>query len=548
MGRKRPETGHTRIFFFDLEILDKGTHESSSSQANRSIFAGPGSWLSLCSEPGLRWITEKAGVTDFAISAQKLTAAWNRRWKFGNQGPHIYSNEPDTETAWKYTAAYFDHCVESVYGVAHRPEFEARLQAYLHQGASSLVDDVAWYALRNTVYAAGCRQLLLKDNSSSYGDAQAEAYKFFQNALSVHTDLIYRPSGLESVRALTAMTYYAEAAANEGFEYMMCANAVRLAQAKGLHRKPSKSLNLSEDEVMHRNWLWWAIFCVEKQISFRSGRPSAIDDDNISCEIPDHCPFGSMIDVSFFKHSISMGKTVHQIASRLCSVTAMRQSPLDFVRAANEIGEQIEAWRENIGADFQTPGRPVKADLLRPNLSPLHIIYLQSMYFSTIQSTYAIFAFPWVSSILGIEKDQSFQKELTIKASKVADAARNIILIAKALDLDAALPQWASFYFPMSGLTNLFVFILNFPSLPSAHADVALLDVAAGHFGHMEYLTSSERGLPFTREVANIARLMLQRIRNKPSTDIALPLLDDCGNEEPEVPIIPPVSNLVLFE
>lgn len=503
---------------------------------------GPGSWLSLCSEPGVSWVTERTGDVDFGKIAQRLTPAWNRRWKYSDQANPPGGQEPDAKTAWRYSTAYFEHCFESIFGVIHRPEFEARLHAHLQPGPPTPLNDVAWYALRNIVYAAGCRQLRLKGHtdSTSYVDAQAEAFRYFQNALSVHTDLIYDLSGLEAVRALTAMTFYAEAVANESFEYMMCANAVRLAQAKGLHRQPSRSLNLPETEITHRNWLFWAIFCLEKQISFRSGRPSAIDDDHISCEIPDHAPPGSMIDVEYFKHAISIGKIITQMSRRLCSVTAMRQTPDELVNAAEDIGAQVEAWHERIGVDvFQTPGRAITAcPLLRPNLRPLHIAYLQFVYYSAIEAAYAIFAFPWVASILGMEKNPSFQKQVALNTSKVADAARNIILIAKVTELDAALPQWASFYFPMSGLTNLFVYMLNSPTLPSAQADVALLDVAVGHFSHMEYLTSSERGLPFTRELANLARTTIAKWNRKSSSTIrslSMPPIADSGDGSGEI-------------
>lgn len=55
---------------------------------------------------------------------------------------------------------------------------------------------------------------------------------------------------------------------------MMCVSAVRLAQTKGLHRQPASSWNLPEDEMLHRNWLFWAIYVHEKQVTHRSGRPS----------------------------------------------------------------------------------------------------------------------------------------------------------------------------------------------------------------------------------------------------------------------------------
>ena len=61
------------------------------------------------------------------------------------------------------------------------------------------------------------------------------------------------------------------------------------------------------------------------------------------------------------------------------------------------------------------------------------------------------------------------------------------------------------FFCPLVGTINLFVTILKNPSSPGARADIALLDVAVGHFGDMEIVTESEMSFPFVREVASIA-------------------------------------------
>ena len=67
----------------------------------------------------------------------------------------------------------------------------------------------------------------------------------------------------------------------------------------------------------------------------------------------------------------------------------------------------------------------------------------------------------------------------------------------------------------MIGLINLFIHILKFPTLSSARSDVALLDVIAGHFGHMDFVTSGELSFPFARHVATLAR---QIVQNAPQT------------------------------
>lgn len=448
--------------------------------------------------------------------------------------------EPDAETAWSYCAAYFDHSFESVMGIVHRPDFEARLRDHFEQGAPTWTGDVGWDAVRNIVYAAGCRQLLLEDDSITFADAQAESSRYFENVLSVHTELVYGPSGLDAVRALVALAFYAEATANEGFEYIVCATAVRLAQAKGLHRQPSKMLNLPEDEILHRNWLFWAIYCCEKLISFRSGRPSAIDDDNISCEIPERAPPGSTIDVQQFTLMIQLALLSQRIAQQLGSVSAFRQDPVDLMKSADELYGELEAWKAGV-KDFPPPRKLAQMDTQRPNCGPLHMVYLQYCYYSAIQSIYAIFSSPWISCILGMEKSPFYQKVATTKANKVADAARNLIIVTRSVKLDAAIPQWASFYFPMSGLINLFIHVLNNPTLPSTQADLALLDIAAAHFSHVEFLTSFGVGSSFARELVQIARSMVENCSRRSPAEIANPM--SSGGEQ-MVPLGPESSQV----
>lgn len=57
----------------------------------------------------------------------------------------------------------------------------------------------------------------------------------------------------------------------------------------------------------------------------------------------------------------------------------------------------------------------------------------------------------------------------------------------------------------MVGLINLFLYILKYPTLPSAVSDVAVLDIAVGHFGHLEVVTAAELSYPFPREIAALA-------------------------------------------
>jgi hypothetical protein len=167
-------------------------------------------------------VSERTGVVDFAKSAKGLTLGWTRRLKLDYGATRERAPQIDAETAWGFSkgrkrriayswvtitdlelsTAYFEESYDAVFGVVFRPAFEARLQQHFEGGVP---DDPAWYATRNIVYASGCRILSSKDPSTTFLESQQRAWKYFENAISVHTDLLITPTGLLAVQALALM-------------------------------------------------------------------------------------------------------------------------------------------------------------------------------------------------------------------------------------------------------------------------------------------------------------------------------------------------------
>ena len=63
----------------------------------------------------------------------------------------------------------------------------------------------------------------------------------------------------------------------------------------------------------------------------------------------------------------------------------------------------------------------------------------------------------------------------------------------------------------MIGATNLFIYILKYPHLPTVRSDIALLDIVAGHCGRLELITDMELSFSFPRELAMLARHAINR-------------------------------------
>lgn len=57
----------------------------------------------------------------------------------------------------------------------------------------------------------------------------------------------------------------------------------------------------------------------------------------------------------------------------------------------------------------------------------------------------------------------------------------------------------------MLAVINLFIYILKIPTLETVGSDLALLDLAAGHFAKVHFLTSSQVSFTFAREIVTLA-------------------------------------------
>lgn len=83
-----------------------------------------------------------------------------------------------------------------------------RMHSYFSENAlEQEEDDYEFYALRNAIYALGSRALLANDPLMGFVQAQNEAARFFGNAMSVFSELVFGFSGLAAVQALALMVH-----------------------------------------------------------------------------------------------------------------------------------------------------------------------------------------------------------------------------------------------------------------------------------------------------------------------------------------------------
>ncbi|KAK5051890.1 hypothetical protein LTR84_002693 [Exophiala bonariae] len=464
-------------------------------------------WLSPCINAGIAWVCEKTGEQSFAKVAERFTRIAEELFPTRPcTFPTPTSAEPTEATAWEYVNAFFENCWEARLGFVHRPDFEAQLQAHFY-GASSSSTDCAALALRNVIFAAGYRSILAKRPEISFTAAQKIVWQgYFQNALSVLTGLLLPPSRLMAVQALALMACYVEGLGSLGIQRVLCHNAVHAAITQGLHLDSTQPIDNSPNERLKRAWLWWSIYAFEKHHSITNGRPSMIDDYIISVPVPREVPPGSVVDVEATEIAIRLAKTCSRLLREILSTKAWGIPARELQKAVMDTDKQLKALLDSLPLDLRVGTLAKLSEATYPTARRIYAFYLHFSIHGSLLAIHAQFSYPWLSARLaGHLPDTTLDAQSALSSAIAAEAARNILLAIRTVTSNVATPTWLAFNYPVYAHLGLFIHVLRYPNLPTASADLGVLDICAGHFGHIDFMTSSELSVSLPRESVHLA-------------------------------------------
>jgi Fungal specific transcription factor domain/Fungal Zn(2)-Cys(6) binuclear cluster domain len=426
-------------------------------------YTGPSSGISFLSAQGLNWVRGNAGRSQALCSifedlknsvrnylrVPKCVA--NDTWACDLK-EHIRKPLPSTVTIWTYINSYFES-VQCIFPVLDRTKFESRTREYL---SSTSIVDTAWYALLNAVLASGCRAALSAETADAFRDSGREGWAYFQNALAVEAELVHKATSLAATQALAVMTVYAQSISSPlRLEYTLSSTAVRLAQSIGLHRKSPSEWNLSFEEQRERNRTFWVIYCLDKTVALRCGRPCILDDADISCPFPRaprsgqgdiavgaaESAKGRQVDFDFFLCYARYARICGIVAKDLYSATGLSKSCDELTSRAAELLEEINTWKQTIPDDFR-PGKRFRPSTLPDHVGMIGGLALHFGYSYIICAVYRRFSTLFERGGQSGELRQRRIFASSITAVNSMEAARSMILMTKHLDIESYSPAW----------------------------------------------------------------------------------------------------------
>ncbi|KAF2827187.1 hypothetical protein CC86DRAFT_369390 [Ophiobolus disseminans] len=504
---------------------------------------GPNSYLSICADPGVKWIATRIGVSNYATCAVSAVSTISQKLKLRQSLSLKRISDPPLETAWLFTRAYFDESLEATYHIIDQASFEQQLREHYN---NALCDKTpGWYALRNVVFASGCRIATYK--SCTWMEAQTLAQGYFDNALSVEADLLHGTPGILAIQALIIMALFAEGLGTAKLEYMLVSCAVRLAFARGLNLQPTTT-NISFQETQRRSWIFWTIYCFEKQLTLRAGRPSAIDDDDISCDLPTWAPDTNSNFVECFRQTVSLAMLSSAIAKSFTTVKARKRSFVEKAELVQTFHEKLQSWHSNLPRMFKV-AFPLEAQHLPRGVRAEHVMYLYLSYHGNMTAIHSILGHPW-NLPAPDSADQlggAVCRQIDLSDKALANASQKIIIITRSVSVDAAAPVWLVFYYPLLGMINMFISILKAPASESTAKSIGVIDMAAGYFAYLDYSTDSIFSFALIQNLAQWARQAVTTAATRvpepevtppgANTDVVVSMHDFHANSIPEMGI-----------
>lgn len=106
------------------------------------------------------------------------------------------------------------------------------------------------------------------------------------------------------------------------------------------------------------------------------------------------------------------------------------------------LNSQLREWRDSLPVTLRPPDK-IMAFQVPSHANKFSAIHTHYVYYGTLVAIHTMIAYPWIRSTVFDHDRNADTREQTISSSNiVADAARNIIVIARSLGVDGASIQW----------------------------------------------------------------------------------------------------------
>lgn len=124
------------------------------------------------------------------------------------------------------------------------------------------------------------------------------------------------------------------------------------------------------------------------------------------------------------------------VHKRLSNVRAFRQTPDITVSTVIYLDHQLHMLKESMSYILQVDA-PINPSKLPKCISLTQALHLQFMYYHIMFDIHTTLTYPWSQALHTLQENSEHRKQIDLSYSRVANAARGLILATKWVHLDA---------------------------------------------------------------------------------------------------------------
>ncbi|KAF5603179.1 uncharacterized protein FSUBG_7403 [Fusarium subglutinans] len=191
-----------------------------------------------------------------------------------------------------------------------------------------------------------------------------------------------------------------------------------------------------------------------------------------------------------------------------------------FLTTIDQLLDDLEQWRASIAEDFR-PGYTSQLSLLRRPVHGTVGIWINYLYYSL--------KLILLRSRLQIDSSQGRGGGKTNHSDQLIEVSRSVLEIVTYVDVEPSTPLWIIAAIPLCALFLLFDHVISNPKSPDTRSNLALLNIAGGHFSRLEFASGGTLPGSLISEFTYIAREYINQCDNHDSlkgTQNTIPSID----------------------
>ncbi|KAH8812784.1 fungal-specific transcription factor domain-containing protein [Xylogone sp. PMI_703] len=252
---------------------------------------------------------------------------------------------PTRDVADALVEAYFDR-VHPNYMIFHRGAFQIRYESLWADEKKPIQEfETGLICSVFMMFVFGAQALEHHDEQKSI-----QVQRRYLDLVQCRTYQLLHTTSLLNVQALLLLQLHQHNATERNTSWMLLGCASRMAVALGMHREGATGgFDSIEREVRRR--VWWTIYIFEQNLCTILGRPSAIDDSEVTITLPKEniLDGGDCVPPGYIDYALRLAKLTAEIKRKVYAASSnMTVAETPDTSIANHLLAKLESWNHSL--------------------------------------------------------------------------------------------------------------------------------------------------------------------------------------------------------